>query len=44
MENTDLEIPDELLERIGRLAEQLGITAHDFMLAAIENAVNQNAK
>ena len=39
METIDLEIPDELLFRIERLAEQLGLTTHDFMLSAIERVV-----
>ncbi len=38
MSTTSLKLPDELKERTSAAAQRLGITAHAFMISAIEQA------
>ncbi len=44
MATTSLKLPDTLKERVAKIAEETGKTAHAFMVDAIEHETSRNEK
>lgn len=41
MNNLNIKITDEHLERLGKLAEQAGLTSEDFLISRVESLLAQ---